>query len=233
MATRLLAPIMDQLAALQRQVAGMGSDTVPTPDKVARDLEKPDIQELALRKAPNREQFHFCRTVSGFASKALELFQPDGSLQNTVGAAPAIRDLLRAIEEASTKRQKLIKLADRSDAGWATVTRYMADPIADDSADEKRIRAAEKQALAGIKSQGKNHVLMQVGRIVFNKSVTNSIIGCVSHACHGEGQIWRRSCGKGHTEKVTWEKGIWERSHGDSDTKLRIGGHLRSIGLSI
>ena len=214
MATRLLAPIMDQLAALQRQVAGMGNDTVPTPDKVARDLEKPDIQELALRKAPNREQFHFCRTVSGFASKALELFQPDGSLQNTVGAAPAIRDLLRAIEEASTKRQKLIKLADRSDAGWATVTRYMADPIADDSADEKRIRTAEKQALAGIKSQGKNHVLMQVGRIVFNKSVTklNNRL-CITGLSRGgpnmEKVMWERSYGEGHVgerhmRKVTW-----------------------------
>ena len=204
MATCLLAPIMDQLAALQRQVAGMGNDTVPTPDKVARDLKKPDVQELALSKAPNREQFHFCRTVSGYASKALELFQPDGSLQNTVGAAPAIRDLLRTIEEASTKRQKLIKLADRSDAGWATVTRYMADPIADDSADEKRIRAAEKQVLVGLKSQGKNHVLMQVGRIVFNYSVIKHN-NRLCYTCPSRG----RPYGEGHMEKV-----IRRRSYG-------------------
>ena len=166
-AAQLLTPIMEQLAALQRQVAGMGHEMPPTPVKAAQELAAPDVQELEIKRASNREQFHFCRTVNGLAAKALEWFQPDGSLQPIPGAATTVRDFLRSIEENSSKRQKLIKLADRSEAGWATVNKYVADPIADDSSDERRMRKAEKLALAGMaKNQGKNTV--QVGSYRYN-----------------------------------------------------------------
>ncbi|XP_038060506.1 uncharacterized protein LOC119731407 [Patiria miniata] len=52
-----------------------------------------------------------------------------------------------ALKQASTEikqRQKLIKLADHSSQGWATVKEYVTDNIADDSNDEKRLRTAEK-----------------------------------------------------------------------------------------
>ncbi|KAL5499646.1 hypothetical protein EMCRGX_G011099 [Ephydatia muelleri] len=44
------------------------------------------------------------------------------------------------------RRQKLIKLADRSESGWAVVEEYDADVLADDSDDEKKIEKAEKAA---------------------------------------------------------------------------------------
>ena len=37
------------------------------------------------------------------------------------------------------ERQKLIKIADRSDRGWATVDEYVEDELAEDSDDEKRL----------------------------------------------------------------------------------------------
>ena len=48
---------------------------------------------------------------------------------------------------AIQKRQKLIKIADKSEAGWMAVDEYETDELADDSADEKRIRKAQDKAV--------------------------------------------------------------------------------------
>ena len=44
------------------------------------------------------------------------------------------------------ERQKLIKLADRSEFGWVVVAEYTADELADNSDDEKKIEKSEKAA---------------------------------------------------------------------------------------
>jgi hypothetical protein len=43
-------------------------------------------------------------------------------------------------------RQKLIKLADSSDAGWRVVDEYVSIPLAEDSDDEKKIYKAQTRA---------------------------------------------------------------------------------------
>ena len=47
---------------------------------------------------------------------------------------------------AIKKRKKLIKLADKSEAGWLAVQEYESDELADDSDDEKRIKKAQDKA---------------------------------------------------------------------------------------
>ena len=37
------------------------------------------------------------------------------------------------------ERQKLIRMADRSEHGWVTVEEYLEDELADNSDDEKRM----------------------------------------------------------------------------------------------
>ena len=75
-------------------------------------------------------------------------------------AKEALDEGLRLI----ANRQKLIKIADRSEYGWGVVAEYEADDLASGSEDEKRLekaeRAAEKKALkkrktaAGTSSRG-------------------------------------------------------------------------------
>ena len=49
-------------------------------------------------------------------------------------------------------RQKLVKLVDKSEFGWATVQEYVFDDLADNEADASKIKKAEKRALAKLKT---------------------------------------------------------------------------------
>ena len=71
------------------------------------------------------------------------------SVPSDTTAASAVKkakDALARGRKLLAERQKLIKIADRSDLGWAVVSEYTADELADDSDDEKRLEKAEKMA---------------------------------------------------------------------------------------
>ena len=55
--------------------------------------------------------------------------------------------------ELIKQRQKLIKLADSSVAGWRVVDEYVKNPIASDSEDEKRISKAQTRAERKVKDE--------------------------------------------------------------------------------
>ena len=57
-----------------------------------------------------------------------------------------------------SKRVKAIKLADKSEFGWATVNEYLSDELASDSDDEKRIYRAERRAERKINKEKRRRV---------------------------------------------------------------------------
>ena len=54
------------------------------------------------------------------------------------------RENVKATIDLQTQRMKELKIADTSEAGWETVNAYKANPIAENSDDDKRLQRAEK-----------------------------------------------------------------------------------------
>ena len=51
------------------------------------------------------------------------------------------------LKKSLRHRQKIIKLADKSEAGWLAVKEYQTEELASDSEEEKRIKKAQERAL--------------------------------------------------------------------------------------
>ena len=112
------ADILAALQAIQRRL-----DSSSDKKKVA----KPE-----LKGAGNKEQYEFCDKIGELIDTALDA-------TNTEDVAAASIALTEAKTEVA-KRQKLIKIADRSAQGWQTVKEYVRDDLCDGSDDEKRLK---------------------------------------------------------------------------------------------
>ena len=56
-------------------------------------------------------------------------------------------NIISKLNKKLKKRQKHIRIAGLSSAGWETVNEYQSNEMADNSDDEKKIRSAENRAL--------------------------------------------------------------------------------------
>ena len=71
---------------------------------------------------------------------------------------------MSALEEGEkliVERQKHIRIADRSDNGWATVEEYLEDEFAANSDDEKRLLRADARDTKKLKSAQKSNKNVQ------------------------------------------------------------------------
>ena len=90
-------------------------------------------------------QYDFNTEVLGLVKDAIALMhdsRPERAVTKLDVAQKKLKD-----------RNKLIRIADRSDAGWATVNEYQMDEVASDSDDDRKIRAAEARAMRKRKSK--------------------------------------------------------------------------------
>ena len=69
-----------------------------------------------------------------------------------------VKDTLETLETSLKTRNKHIKMADRSPAGWAIIEEYESDDMASNSDDEKKMKRAEKRALKKLEKKKKDGV---------------------------------------------------------------------------
>ena len=87
----------------------------------------------------NKRQYDFNSDILERVKVAIDLIEKRKE-------SKALKSLDKVVE-ALNGRNKLIRMADKSQAGWDIVEEYLTDELASDSGDEKRIRQAEARAL--------------------------------------------------------------------------------------
>ena len=130
----------------------------PTPERKRKRsieviIEKFYALSEVLRMGTKREKVHDFTYVSNreqFPFNA-ELM---GKLEHTEKKAGGkVSKLLKATITKLKTQNKIIKMANRSKAGWWIVEEYLTDDIASDSKDDRKMQKAEKAALKKIKEE--------------------------------------------------------------------------------
>ena len=112
----------------------------------------PKIEDtFKFKHKGNRIQFEFNQQI-------LQIVENLSSALNNDDISEA-NDLCGDLTAKLKRRNKLIKMADRSVLGWDTVAEYEADPIASDG---KKIGQAENRALTKRKSKTSNKLTLRV-----------------------------------------------------------------------
>ena len=155
-------PTGSQFAELLTVIKGVESSVDEKLSQLHRELkdkrESADerlVKKMRLEKRPtfrkigNKKQYKFNEEVQD------KLDSADAALAQRPPAVEKARSLLQEGQKLIFVRQKKIRIADRSENGWATVKEYEEDELAENSNDEKKLSRAEARA-GRIKKQKQN-----------------------------------------------------------------------------
>ena len=140
--------LLDMMTGLQDQMSSMKRELLEEREASNERL----VKRIKLDKAPvfkktsNEKQFQFNEEVREKLSVA------SVSLATAPPSVEKAKEALKEGEALISARQKVIRIADRSEFGWATVEEYEEDELADNSDDEKRLYRAELRAGRKVKA---------------------------------------------------------------------------------
>ena len=110
---------------------------------------------LSFKFSGNKKQFEFnTETLEHLTHQSLSFVDSlkspvdleNSEIHQVSALILKLDDSLNVAAKAIKRRNKLIGIADKSEAGWAAVGEYISDEVASGSEDEKKIRAAEQRA---------------------------------------------------------------------------------------
>ena len=111
-------------------------------DEKSKQLEqkgKMEKEVVQLNCKGNQKQYEMNANIEGIIDDISR--ENDRDNKN-----PRITALIGKAKASTHRRQKLIKIADRSNDGWKVVEEYESNDLASNSEDEKRIKKAKKAA---------------------------------------------------------------------------------------
>ena len=126
---------MERIADLTNLSSVIGNKLFASQAQTSNAECKPAGNTFSFRKVGNKKHFqHEARILS-------TLQQADSAL--AVADTERAKQLIQQGITRVKRRIKLIKLADKSEYGWATIKENKLDELASDSEDEKRIYMSE------------------------------------------------------------------------------------------
>lgn len=130
-------PVVDQVFSLFKDYL---QNQLETKTKEIEQKSKIDKEVVRLKYRGNQKQFELNAAIDSILESI------ESETQQSQPSNDRIRSLAQDARELLRKRQKLIKIADKSRDGWQVVAEYESDELASGSDDEKRLKKARETA---------------------------------------------------------------------------------------
>ena len=147
---------LETLMATMRQ--GMKDELAVMKRELSTEREAANeklVKKLKLEKAPTFRKKGHEKQFRHNEEVRLKFSEARSALDERPAAVEKAKQLLEEGEKIINERQKHIRIADRSDNGWATVEEYVEDELAENEDDEKRLLRADARAGRKLKSAQK------------------------------------------------------------------------------
>ena len=130
-------PMVDQVFSLFKDYL---QNQLETKTKEIEQKSKIDKEVVQFKYRGNQKQFELNAAIDSILESI------ESETQQSQPSNDCIRSLAQDASELLRKRQKLIKIADKSTDGWQVVAEYESDELASGSEDEKRLKNARETA---------------------------------------------------------------------------------------